>query len=145
MKIETQVTSPKTALQLATLGVRIKSIYGYKRIDKNSKTTEFVLVKSELAGYYFSGYLHTYTIAELGEMIPWGYFQASKIQKMPGGIWSIKINDGRVLYYDSEVEARASYLIDLLMTKVVSLDEVNHPERFHQPIIKPKDILPQTQ
>ena len=79
--------------------------------------------------------IHAYTIAELGMMIPWGFFQASPVHKMPGGFWQMHKNDGKVKNFATEVEARAWYLIDLIETNQVTLNEVNYPEKYNQPII----------
>lgn len=141
MKIEKQVSSPKTSLRLLSKGVKLTSLYGWVKVSGNGKT-HFILKKTS-SEVIFRGFIHAYTLAELGEMIPWGFFQSSTVGKMPGGIWCAKSTKGSLLMFDSEVEARAMVVIDLLETKSITSDQVNHPDLQNQPVIRPKDVLPQ--
>jgi hypothetical protein len=133
MKFELQITSPGTSNYMHLIGVRLKSdwMYNYRPITK-----QYIILKANNTLPGSKNLLHAYTIAELGVMIPWGYFQASPVYKMPGGIWQMKKKDGTVKSYATEVEARAWYLIDLLETENVTLNEVNYPEKYNQPAKK---------
>jgi hypothetical protein len=66
-----------------------------------------------------------YSIMELGEFIPWGFFQAAPVHKMPGHYWGVKLNSGKTIYHSLEVEARAELLIDLITSKQVDIEEIN--------------------
>lgn len=131
MKIELQVTSPDTSNVLKCMGVTLKSDYlwWFQPGNKKNKLIE--------ANKIFSGaknMTHAYTIAELGNMIPWGFFQSSPVHKLPGGIWMFTDMAAQVHHYAYEVEARAHYLVDLIYSKKISVDEVNYPEKYNQPV-----------
>ncbi len=134
MRQEIQVTGPGTSMVLQSLGIRLKSDYMWKPVQKNIFSKEFVLIKKELSTPLMKGLIHAYTIAELGIMIPWGLFQMSPVHKLPGGIWQITLKSGKIHSYATEVEARAHYLIDLINNKDVTIDEINHPEQQNQPV-----------
>ena len=77
--------------------------------------------------------MRAYSLADLGDIIPWGFFQAAMIHKMPGGIWQVKLADGTMKSHSLEVEARAEYLINLVKIGAVSIHELNYPELYNQP------------
>ena len=134
MKIELQVTSPGTSDVLKSMGVTLKSDYVYRF---NPSTKKSILIPSAQIVPGSKNITHAYTLAELGMMIPWGFFQASPVHKLPGGIWMIDLKENGVHNYAYEVEARAHYLIDLIHTKQVDVKEVNYPEKYNQPVKKP--------
>jgi hypothetical protein len=68
---------------------------------------------------------------DLGNMIPWGFLQSVIVHKMPGGFWQTELSDKKTHSFPSETEARAFYLIDLLKSKQVDVDEINHPEKYN--------------
>jgi len=139
MKIELQVTSPNTSNLLAQIGLRTKSDHYWKPFHKNIHLLSYELIDASKAGPFLKGLLHAYTIAELGIMIPWGFFQAAQVHKLPGGIWQITLHTGVIKNYSYEVEARANYLIDLITSNQVSVDEINNPVKPNQPIVKVKE------
>lgn len=140
MKIEKYVTNPMTSLHLAAAGVRLKSIYGFVK-SETAKTVTFRLVPSG-DKMLRSGFLHAYTLGELGEMIPFGHLQSATVEKMPGGVWQVKSKNGKMHFFKNETEARAHVLLDLLNSKTITIDQVNKPDRFNEPYINPKNILP---
>ena len=133
MKIELQVTSPGTSNVLKNMGVTLKSDYVYRF---NPGTKRSVLYPAVQIVPGSKNITHAYTIAELGMMIPWGFFQASPVAKFRGGIWTIDLKENGKHNYSYEVEARAYYLIDLIYTKQVDVKEVNNPEKYNQPVIR---------
>ena len=116
------------------MNVTLKSDYVYRFYPGTKKS---VLVPASQIFPGSKNITHAYTIAELGLMIPWGLFQQSPVKKHQGGKWEIDLKENGKHYYAYEVEARAHYLIDLIYTKQVDVNEVNHPEKYNQPVKKP--------
>jgi len=143
MNIETTVTGPSTSAFLKELGVKFKTAYYWKNIGSGKfmlipqtnvnpiviKRKKNNKVKTKLK--FIPSFIPAFSVGELGIIIPWGFFQKSIVFKMPGGVWQVQLNNGNSHCYTSEVEARASYLIDLLQTEQISLDEINHPEKYN--------------
>jgi len=128
MKAEFQIIGHHTAMKLHSLGIRVKALTYYMILNKNQ-------IKITKASFPLNGNtIAAYSIAELGELIPWGFFQSAIIHKMPGGYWQVKLINGQWASFQLEVECRAAYLIDLIEHKQLTIDEVNHPEKYNQPV-----------
>ena len=135
MKKEFENTSPGTSEYLQLLGVKRKSENMY-RYNAASKQYQIIPSAKTLPGT--GNLMHCYSIAELGLMIPWGFFQSSSIQKLPGGIWQITKKDGQIRNFALEVEARCWFLIDLILSKEITVFDVNNPVLTNQPFVAPK-------
>ena len=121
-------TSPETSRKLKNAGIKIRTLYYWQQVgDKYMLLTQ---PKTYLTPGISVKFISAYTIYELGEMIPWGFFQQAIVHKMPGGIWQVKLSDENPHTFKTEVEARAAYLLDLLATKQIDVDEINHPEKY---------------
>ena len=126
---------PETAFHMKAAGVRLKANYYWKKLG----TRNDLIPQSKTQIGIPS--IPAYSIGELGEMIPWGFFQALLCQKMPNGVWQVELSDQKLHSYYSEVEARAAYLIDLLESKQLDPDEINHPEK-HSAILPSGKVAP---
>jgi len=116
---EYQYTSPNTSRELKNIGICKKADYYWRRLRN-----QYILVPQ--SKYLFGIYrIPAFSLAELGEMIPWGFFQAAIVHKMPGNIWQVKLSDGKMHNYALEVEARAWYLIDLIKNGQVKVVDIN--------------------
>ena len=131
-----QYTSPDLSEKLAALGVRKKSDYMYKYIPGSKK---YQLLPAGKCNPGNANLIHAYSIAELGLMIPWGYFQTPAILKQPGGIWMYVALDKRIYNYSLEVEARGFFLLDLLSNNEISIWDVNNPQMLNRPQTKIKN------
>ena len=127
MKKELGLCGPQTAAILKRTGVKLKTAFYWKSLGKGHYT---LVEQSDKRRFFGIDLIPAYGIAELGLMIPWGYFQKSMVHKMPGGVWQVQLIDGHYHSFATEVEARASYLIDLILNKVIAIDEINHPEKY---------------
>ena len=130
MNIVFQHTSPGLSERLAGIGIKLKSDYMYKYFPGKKDYKLFP------AGKFMPGernIIHSYSIAELGLMIPFGLFQQGKIMKQPGGSWMYTAIDGRNYTYGLEVEARGFYLLDLIVNNQVTIDDVNNPQLLNRP------------
>jgi hypothetical protein len=136
MKIELQITSPDTSDVLRSLGVKVKSDYMWQFLPLNNRYIVRDALRIPMGA---KNLLHAYNIAELGIMIPWGFFQSSPVHKLPGGLWMYVATDGTPHHYVLEVEARAHYLINLIMTKQVTVDEVNNSQKYDRTVKSKKE------
>ncbi len=132
-----QFTSPGTSRELKNSGICKKAKYYWRRLNN-----KYVLVAQNLT-LNFPGvlFIAAFSLAELGEMIPWGFFQDVIVHKMPGGIWQVKLSDGGMHSYSLEVEARGYYLIDLIRSGKVKADEINRPEKYN-PVLPNGKVAP---
>ncbi len=114
MKIELQFTSPDTSNVLKCMGVNLKSDYLWW-FQPGSKKNQLIEASKFYPGA--RNMTHAYSIAELGQMIPWGFFQSSPVHKLPGGIWMFTDSNEKAHHYAYEVEARAHFIIDLILAR----------------------------
>ena len=129
---EFNLISPGMADRMKSIGITKKSAMWW---CAQNKANRWVLKPAAIIGQTF---LRAYSLAELGEMIPWGFFQAEPVQKMPGGIWQVAMQNGTIKSHSLEVEARAEYLIDLIKSGQVNVVEINHPDFYNDPVNFPK-------
>lgn len=132
MKLEQQVCSIEQAKRLKELGVNQESLFYYNTywIDKhNPEKPEIQYEPSgkKIISETFTNLQFTsaFTVAELGEMLPWDIVIARNIDKQ----WHITFQaHGRtekemhvVASQDLEADARAKMLIYLLESKLIEL------------------------
>jgi hypothetical protein len=123
---ENQYTSPGTSRELKNAGIIKRASFYWRRLQN-----KYVLIPQEKTFMSFVT-IAAFSIAELGEMIPWGYFQATMVHKMPGGIWQVRLSDGKMHSFSLEVEARGYFLLDLICSGALKADEINHPEKYNE-------------
>jgi len=137
MKLEDQVCSLELAKKLKQLGVAQKSVFQWASTTTTDETSEYGLRwiheirKGGIIGK--DGY-SAFTVAELGEMLPWMinndsppyYLEAHKI------IQTVDIDEWEIVYArsnypdlihkraDTEADARAKMLIYLLENKLIN-------------------------
>ena len=128
MKLELQVNQPATGKLLKSLGIRLKAD-NYWRFFPNLKGWK--LFQGNIITMNATDSVPAYSIADLGNMIPWGFLQKVVVHKMPGGFWQCELSDKKMHSFPLEVEARAFYLIDLIRSGQVKVDEINHPELYN--------------
>lgn len=147
MNINDQVVSLELAQKLKTLGVKQDSLFYWGK--KNAKQSKIVcLLKKDFCGvdgYYSNGDRHctrragymysAFTVAELGEMLPWDIVLSSKDEVY---LATAKDEEEWQIYYEgvdktgvdfkwssivnkSEADARAKMLIYLLENKLITL------------------------
>jgi hypothetical protein len=143
IKLEDTMTGPSTSGALKDLGIKVKTSHYWKHVAgptymlvPNTVKTNTLFVKtrnnkSKAVTRNNAPLMPAYSVAELGIMIPWGFFQKNIILKMPVGLWQVELIDGTRSSFYSEAEARAFYLIDLITTKSVTVDHINHPEKYN--------------
>ena len=114
---EQQVTSPNTSRYLNDIGLRRKSNLGweYQRIAK-----KYVLKKFESS----KGLLRAYSLSELGDIIPFGFFSANPVIKIHNGLWTLSTEQDKGAW-ETQVDAMAWYLFRLVKTKQVTVDQLN--------------------
>ena len=120
MKKELNYTSPETSKALYALGIRWKASAYWRFIPGEKK---YVLV-DKIA--LFQEAYAAYNVTELGHLIPFGFFNEMKLHKYLNGYFKVKLSDGKWKTFTSEVQARASYLIDLIQSKKVIVENPKH-------------------
>lgn len=112
-----EVVSYDLCETLHELNVRYKCQYGW---FYNVRKQEFILKPFEP----FRNLIRTYTLRELGEMIPFGSMSADPAIKIGRHEWTLK-NAERMVPFTKEVDVRAWYLITLIKSNKVSVEEIN--------------------
>lgn len=112
-----EVVSYDLCKMLHDLNVRHKCQYGW---FYNEKRREPMLKHFE----QFRNLIRTYTLRELGEMIPFGNMNADPAIKISRNEWTLK-NAKRMVPFTKEVDVRAWYLISLIKSKAISVDDIN--------------------
>jgi hypothetical protein len=69
--------------------------------------------------------LPAYNLSELGEMFPFGSFSMQPVIKISSGLWTVPKNDKEKISFDTEVDARAYYLLKLIENGEVTVDQIN--------------------
>jgi len=120
MKLENQVTSIKISNDLHAKCIRYKSkyVWVYWKVKKT-----WVLGEKR-DGQFLLNAIPAYTLSELGEIIPFGYLSAQDVIKIANNEWVVKIDKSKKKF-DTEVDARAYYLILLLRKGVLQPDIKN--------------------
>lgn len=110
---EANYTFPETAKKLKDLGIRIKPHKWWRLLQVNHKSKRYVLVDKLLP--YQQG-VPAWSLSEIGQMMPFGFFNQLPVMKFLGGYFKVKIDEEKELTFQTEVEARAHYLIHLIET-----------------------------
>lgn len=122
MKKEINYASPRAAMELVSRGIRWKaSAYWFYLPNKG------YFLKEKLEPFR-KGW-PAYTTAELGHMIPFGFFNNSRIMKLLNNYYTVELADGKLLTFQTEAEARAFYLVHLIDSKQVTIHDVENPEK----------------
>lgn len=121
MKLESQVVSLELAKQLKEMGVKQESyFYWYERKDYPSMVMDpiFVLAMRNVGLEFVKG-PSAFTVAELGEALPVGFFTGKALLPSPGEMWFCTKNGECLLYADTEADARAKMRIHLIKKGIV--------------------------
>lgn len=110
---EANYTFPETAQKLKDLGIRIKPNRWWKLYPTQNKGKRYVLVNKLQP---FQKGVPAWSLSEIGQMIPFGFFNQLPVMKFLGGYYKVKIDEKKELTFQTEVEARAHYLIHLIET-----------------------------
>jgi hypothetical protein len=121
MNLTKQVTSIQISRVLNEKGIRNKSkhIWVFFAIAKKWDLQE----KKER--HFIPGAVPAYTLSELGEMFPFGDFSMQPVIKISNDCWTVPKNDNHKVSFETEVDARAFYLIRMLEKGEVSVDQIN--------------------
>jgi hypothetical protein len=121
MNLTKQVTSIQISRVLNEKGIRNKSkhIWVFFAIAKKWDLQE----KKER--HFIPGAVPAYTLSELGEMFPFGDFSMQPVIKISNDCWTVPKNDNHKVSFETEVDARAFYLIRMLEKGDVSVDQIN--------------------
>jgi len=137
MKLENQVTSLELSKKLNELGVKQESIWVWH--DSAEAGEQLVELKNESKlAQQFGDWISAFTVAELGEMLPKGYvightFKPEEEKAIACHWYLIEDKTGKALdlgynhkapydkmiYADTEANARAKMLIYLLENKLI--------------------------
>lgn len=126
MREEVNYTFYETSKKLHELGVRWKPNKWWRLIQHNSRNTRCILVDKLLP--YQQG-VPAYSLAELGLIMPFGFFNEMPIMKFLGGYFKIKIDGKKERTFQTEVEARAHYLIHLIESGQAQVEPVGNPKK----------------
>lgn len=119
MKIEQQVCSLELAKKLKELGAEQESLFHW--VSTNGE--DYGLSQLRLSSRP-NGNISAYTVAELGEMLPWDMIVARNIDKEWHYQWQADgytDNDARIWTDKNEAEARAKMIIYLAENKYITL------------------------
>lgn len=121
MNLTKQVTSIQISRVLNEKGIRNKSkhVWVFFAIAKKWDLQE----KKER--HFIPGAIPAYTLSELGEMFPFGDFSMQPVIKISNDCWTVPKNDNQKVSFETEVDARAFYLIRMLEKGDVSVDQIN--------------------
>lgn len=142
MKLENQVCSLELAKKLKELGVKQESLFYYcsalkvdTRLSSVSNTIwlpEGIFYISEIESFDYRKDYSAFTVAELGEMLPYSIAVNNRIQYFYCGRnvskeWWAGYNPANVEYFyeKTEADARAKMLIYLIENKLISVEEIN--------------------
>ena len=123
MRKEIEFIGIDNSRKLKQAGIKVKANF-YWYFPKGKPKPILIPVEKTVP---FMNTLPAYSITELGMMIPWGYFQSMLIHKYPGKYFQVYI-DAEWITFQTEVEARAAFLIHLLEKGDVKPEEINHPK-----------------
>jgi hypothetical protein len=121
MNLTKQVTSIQISRVLYDKGIRNKSkhVWVFYAIAKKWDLQE----KKER--HFIPGAIPAYTLSELGEMFPFGDFSMQPVIKISNDCWTVPKNDNQKVSFETEVDARAFYLIRMVEKGEVSVDQIN--------------------
>lgn len=131
MKKEHDITNPITSRLIHSWGIRWKATAWWLPLANGNYT---LISKPQP----YRPCLPAYNLTELGHMIPFGMFNEMKLIKLPNHYFKVELSSGWVTR-TSEVEARASFLINLLESGKVRVEskkgsKVDMPEGLPVPI-----------
>jgi len=133
MRLEDQVCSLELAKRLRELGVKQESLFWWVLV--NPETNQWELTAKENSKSFTSSHkISAFTVAELGEMLPWAFWKDSEeywlvVERLSNGWWiRYDKNDKKsktiaTAVDKTETNARAKMLIYLLENKVTDLQE----------------------
>ena len=121
MSITKEVVNPNLSERLHEAGIRAKSlrIWGFY-----AATREWRL-QLRNGNMIFRNAIAAYTLRELGEMIPFCFFSGQPVIKISNNRWEMKWYQGNKMTFETEVDARAAFLLSLLNEKEVTSDQIN--------------------
>lgn len=137
MKLENQVTSLELSKKLKELRVPQESYFDWYLMASNKYPTE-LRKSSKIFRAKTLDFCSAYTVAELGEMLPWyikeigGALEMQKVSNIINKEWGViytvdeqtlALHDGVSVeeWADTEADARAKMLIYLLENKLITL------------------------
>jgi hypothetical protein len=140
MKLENQVCGLELAQKLRELGLRQDSIFYYSHdenfriikgkirlVDEGLRLGYFPIGKFLSPSYCKQEHYSAFTVADLGEMLPRGYYSINNGM----GYWECWERTGKQkLEAQTEADARAKVLIYLLENKLVDVGELNKKLRL---------------
>jgi hypothetical protein len=114
MKIEHQVCSLDLAKRLKELGVKQESLWWHNRIGD-----QYGIQLDRPSQDQDSQCWSAFTVAELGEMLPHGFYSRHGVKGYTCGELTQRAKTGRTFTGDTEADARANALIYLLEHKLI--------------------------
>lgn len=112
-----QITSPNASRHLNDIGLKRKCQFGWLF---HAGTKRYVLKEFGLG----RNLLRAYTLSELGEIIPYGFFNVDPVVKITGGLWILK-KEPKNGAWETEVDARAWYLFTMIKTGQLKIEDLN--------------------
>lgn len=123
MTLEKQVSSRGPSKRLCELGVRQGSLFYWIGPCQSHGMIEWAIRDKEKADSWNQNVVYSaFTVAELGEVLPQGYFTVRDDGKSAGTppLWCCRTwKEGQLKLADTEADARAKMLIYLLEHKLI--------------------------
>lgn len=122
MKLENQVTSIQISRVLFEKGIHQKSknVWVFYAIAKKWE------LKEKKDKVFIQGAIPAYSLSELGEMLPMGNFSMQPVIKISNNLWTVPRNDNHKVSFETEVDARAFYIIRMLEKGEITRDQINN-------------------
>lgn len=141
MKLEEQVVSLEYAKKLKELGVKKESLFYWGafenppagRCKEEDVPDDFWMLGSKTEKHFNScdWYISAFTVAELGEMLP-DNCGTSRDFDLGFTVWTYEKTEDEKNFFvnhyhttDTEANARAKMIIDLLENNLIKLDDIN--------------------
>jgi len=145
MKLEDQVCNLELSKRLKELEVNQESLWYWKFMEKAKLTNDYrkshqnrIVRKDEIIPNGIPSYCSAFTVAELGEMLPYSiktehseYFLRTQKGASTWNLRYCSYSNGKYHtygkdsnYYDTEANARAKMLIYLIENKLIEINNV---------------------
>jgi len=118
MNKKSNYCSPETSQTISQLGIRWKASAYWQLIPAQKR----YILTDKLEPFKLG--FPAYNITELGHIIPFGFFNEMKILKLVNTFFQVQTGPGTWQTFDSEVEARAHYLIYLIVSKKTMVTDI---------------------
>lgn len=121
MPLEKQVTSLELSKKLKELGVKQESLFYYSRVKHEQEYKLDFGIHGPYETKDLDHKISAFTVAELGEMLPYAALGAYFNQFKGANDWSMGYGLEKTINSDTEAEARGKMLVYLRENKLITL------------------------